>query len=290
MHYQNSNLLRTLSRWALIMSSVAALIAPAAAADLPVKAPPPAPTWDGVYLGGSIGWEKSEIDWNTTCFSNLGYCGSGSFGGDGSNPHNFSMSGARYGGYFGVNWQVLPAWIVGVEVDAAWMDQSSRVTGLVGCTTFCGVPGAHTAAGDSTSVATSWDSSIRARAGYLVTPNVLLYGTAGLALKESDATASCAAGTSPWCAISTPLQARNDNGQSFVSRVQTGWTAGGGVEWRAYGNWFVRGEYRYSGYQPWSPAFFQGNITEFHATLNSNSQMAIFGVSYLFGGTPLINK
>ena len=124
---RNSDFGRAVGRWGLIAAAIAALIAPAAAADLPVKAPPPAaPTWDGVYLGGSIGWEKTDTNWSTTCFTGNGSCTDGFFV-DGSSPYNFSTSGARYGGYFGVNWQVLPAWVVGVEADAAWMNQSSRV-------------------------------------------------------------------------------------------------------------------------------------------------------------------
>ena len=93
---------------------------------------------------------------------------------------------------------------------------------------------------------------------------------------------SCDAAMSPWCLF--------NEGQNYVSRVQTGWTAGGGIEYRAWGNWFVRGEYRYSGYQSWSPVFFQGTTDEVHATLSSHSQMAIFGLHYLFGGTPVSNK
>jgi outer membrane immunogenic protein len=289
MIYQNSRFGRAVGRWGLIAASIAALVAPAAAADLPVKAPTPAaPTWDGVYLGAAIGWEKTDTNWNTTCLTTSGQCpdspaNGGPFFTDGSSPFNFSTSGARYGGYFGVNWQVLPAWVVGVEADAAWMNQSSRVAGLIGCTTFC-VPafGPGSPVGDSTSVGTNWDASMRARAGYLVTPNALVYGTAGLALKESTASMSCDAATSPWCLF--------NEGQSQVSRVQTGWTAGGGIEYRAWGNWFVRGEYRYSGYQSWSPTFFQGTADEVHATLSTHSQTAIFGVHYLFGGTPVINK
>jgi outer membrane immunogenic protein len=280
MIYRNSNFIRAVGRWGLIAASVAALVASAAAADLPVKAPPPAPTWDGFYLGGSIGWERTDTNWTTTCFTSTGFCGPGNpFFVDGSSPQNFSGSSARYGAYFGLNWQVAPTWVVGVEADAAFFDQSSRVTGLVGCATFCGFrPGVTS---DSTTFETTWDSSIRARAGFLVTPNVLLYGTGGLALQMSNATATCIGATSPWCA--------NDRAQTFTSRVQPGWTAGGGIEWRAWDNWFVRGEYRYSGYQSWSPAFFQGTADEFHATLSSHSQMAIFGVSYLFGGTPVRN-
>jgi outer membrane immunogenic protein len=305
MIYRNSNFGRVVGRLGLIGASVASLVVPASAADMPVKAPPPTVTWDGVYLGGSIGWEQTDTNWTTTCFTASGICPDtegvvnsipGPFPVDASSPHNFSTSGARYGGFFGVNWQILPAWVVGVEADAAWMNQSSRIIGLVGCTISCetlgGTPITGNPAGDSTRVGTDWDGSFRARAGYLFTPAVLLYGTAGLAVQQSTAGMSCVGGTvpagghtstgSPWCGF--------NQGQAYVNRVQTGWTAGGGIEYRAWGNWFVRGEYRYSGYQSWSPVFFQGTQDEVHANLSSHGQMAIFGVSYLFGGTPVRNN
>jgi outer membrane immunogenic protein len=45
--------------------ALAAMVAgPAMAAELPVKAPPPAPTyydWTGVYIGASIGWARPEV-------------------------------------------------------------------------------------------------------------------------------------------------------------------------------------------------------------------------------------
>ena len=170
-----------------ITGAVAALIIPAAAADLPVKAPPPpVATWDGVYLGGSIGWEKSDTNWTTTCFTATGLCPDTqvwTFPPVGSSPHNFSMSGARYGGFFGVNWQVLPAWVVGVEADAAW--STNRLSfGLIGCTTFCMTFIGGNPAGDTTSVGTTWDGSMRARAGYLATSKCSFMGRPVLRLKR----------------------------------------------------------------------------------------------------------
>jgi opacity protein-like surface antigen len=172
MIYRNSYFGRAVGQWGLIAAAIAALVAPAAAADLPVKAPPPpALTWDGVYLGGAVGWEKTDTNWSTTCFTTDGSCTDGFFV-DGSSPHNFTTSGVRYGGYFGVNWQVLPAWVVGVEADAAWMSQSSRVVGLVGCANFCGAFGGPgvTSAGDSTSVGTNWDASMRRMRSFMEPP------------------------------------------------------------------------------------------------------------------------
>ena len=57
----------------LLLACVASLalgMGYALAADLPAKAPPPvaapAPTWDGFYVGGSVGMRISDSDWNTT--------------------------------------------------------------------------------------------------------------------------------------------------------------------------------------------------------------------------------
>src|SRR5580704_7028099 len=98
MFYRNSNFARAVGQWGLVAAAIVALIAPAAAADLPVKAPPPAaPTWDGIYLGASIGWEKTDTNWNTTCFTETGQCPDTQFGPftpDGSSPFNFSTSSA----------------------------------------------------------------------------------------------------------------------------------------------------------------------------------------------------
>lgn len=264
-----------------------ALIAPAAAADLPVKAPAPVPvsTWDGWYLGASIGWERNDSNWTTTCFADPpdGFpCGAGNpFFVDRSSPHSFNTTGPRVGGYFGVNWQVAPMWVVGVEADFGFHDRTSTVTGIVGCTIQCdpavppGTPG-FTAANDSTSVRTTWDASMRARLGFLVTPAVLLYGTAGLASKEIEANITCNGLTSPWCVF---------NQSQTITSVQHGWTVGAGIDWKAYGNWIFRAEYRYFDFRNFSPIFFQGTIDEIHTNINTRTHAALFGVSYLFGGT-----
>jgi len=60
---------------------------------------------------------------------------------------------------------------------------------------------------------------VRGRAGYLITPTLLLYGTAGFAY--GDVTAFQRSNTS------------------------TGWTAGGGAEWLFSPNWSAKVEYLY---------------------------------------------
>jgi len=260
-----------------------ALIGPAAAADLPVKAPTPVSTWDGWYLGASVGWEQTNPTWTTTCLvdATAGSCGPADpFFADTSSPHSFQTSGGRIGGYFGVNWQVAPTWVVGVEADFGFYDKTSSVTGIVGCTIFCGAFIGGTPANDSTSVRNSWDASMRARVGYLVTPNAMLYATGGLAQQAMDASVVCDGLTSPWCSF-------NEN-QTFANHIQTGWTVGAGLEWKATNNWILRGEYRYSDLGTWTPVFFPGTEDELHASITTHTQMVTFGVSYLFGGTSAV--
>lgn len=275
----------------IFLASVAccALAAPALAADLSpklVKATPvpvPVSTWDGFYIGASVGWEQTKSDWTTTCLTANGTCPQAPFFVDASSPHTFQTSGARVGAYFGVNWQVAPSWLVGVEADVGFNDKTSTVTGVVGCQINCGFRklgvGGATLAGDSTSIRTSWDGSLRVRAGYLITPTFLVYGTGGLAERMIDANVTCNGATSLWCA--------GDDNQTFSNHLQTGWTAGGGLEWRVLNNVVLRGEYRFSDYGTFSPTFFSASVDELHAKINSRSQTALFGVSYLFNGTPV---
>jgi outer membrane immunogenic protein len=60
---------------------------------------------------------------------------------------------------------------------------------------------------------------VRGRVGYLITPTLLIYGTAGFAYGQVDA----------W----------------GFSNTSTGWTAGGGVEWMFAPHWSAKAEYLY---------------------------------------------
>jgi hypothetical protein len=79
----------------------ASAVAPALAADMAVKAPPPAPLpviydWSGFYIGGNGGWGQSR-----NCVDFLGVT-------DGCRER----SGGLVGGQFGYRWQARPAGVV----------------------------------------------------------------------------------------------------------------------------------------------------------------------------------
>ena len=100
-----------------------------------------------------------------------------------------------------------------------------------------------------------WFGTVRGRVGYLFTPTLLLYGTAGFAYGEVDA----------W----------------GFNNTRTGWTAGGGVEWMFAPHWSAKAEYLYvdlssNGARTGTFGWTYGN--HFHPQLN----VVRVGVNYHF--------
>src|SRR5438067_6453880 len=87
-----------------------------------------------------------------------------------------------------------------------------------------------------------WAANIGARAGYLLTPQWLLYGTAGFGLQQIETTGACISPSlnSQYCFGPGP-QPPIRHGLTFL-----GVTVGSGVETQLAPNWLLRGEYRFS--------------------------------------------
>lgn len=135
---------------------------------------PPLPSWTGLYAGINAGglWNglsaSTSPDWSRlTVASDMSYPRAFSA----LPPMNFgwsNKSGFAGGGQIGYNWQVTHRIVVGVETD------------------FQGVAGGSDAwssdwAGASARHSPNSVGSVRGRAGYLVTPNLQVYGTGGMA-------------------------------------------------------------------------------------------------------------
>jgi outer membrane immunogenic protein len=236
-----------MKKLATAIAAIALIGTPALAADLarkmPVKAPPPPPapvfSWTGFYAGVELGAKWADTTWTTTSLSS----GGGFFPVDASSPRNYDPSGFRWGGYVGYHWQVFSQWLWGVEADWAGANKTDTAAGIPGCTIGCPSPPGPGA--DTSSVKMGWDASVRARLGYLVTPDILAYATGGIAWQRVEASATCQhSGPDPLCfALAGDPFATGTN-----SKILTGWTVGGGLEYRIYGNWLLRGEYRYSNF------------------------------------------
>jgi len=108
-----------------ILSSAIALVAltgSAVAADMAVKAPPPAPlpviyNWSGFYIGGNGGWGSSHNCWDFVTLA-------GPVFSDGCRDRD----GGLLGGQIGYRWQ-SNQFVFGLEAQGDWADlSSSRVS------------------------------------------------------------------------------------------------------------------------------------------------------------------
>ena len=232
----------------------------------------------------ALGGKWADASWTTTSTSDL----PGTVV-DGSSPRNYHPAAFRAGGYAGYNYQIAN-WLVGIEADLAWADKTETATGIPGCTILC-VPGFPGPGVDVSSVRMGWDASIRTRLGYLVTSDLLLYATGGVAWQSIEVSGTCQHSFSdPICidAVGEPFDTQTN------TKTLTGWTAGVGVE-KILGNWLLRGEYRYSDFGTLNGALnFQapgappGQDT-LRYNLAVNTHIVTLGLAYKFGG-PVVAK
>ncbi len=204
------------------------------AADLP--APPSAPYTKAPIVSPLTNWSGFYI---------------GAMGGYGSEntSDQFAIKGGFAGGTIGYNWQ-FGQFVAGIEADGAWADINNSVTQV-----FPGV-GTLTATAKVDSLAT-----IRGRFGVAV-DQVLLYGTAGLALADAKLGA-----IAPGVAVSD-------------SQTLTGWTAGAGIEWMFLPHWSVKGEYLYRSFS--GQTFFAAQLPPGVQTGTLNINSGQVGINYHF--------
>jgi outer membrane immunogenic protein len=266
----------------LITTATLALIGtPALAADMPVKAPPTVmavpPSWSGFYGGLDLGARWANNVWTTTNIQPLLVpLVPGITALDGSRTA-LDSTAARIGAYGGYNWQIAPAWIVGLELDAGWANNRSTVNPVpgTGSAAFVGInPPVGT-------VKENWDGSLRGRLGTLITPDTLIFVAGGLALQQVELSANCAGGGLVGFCL-TPQSQSND-------KTMPGWTVGGGADYKIGSNWIARLEYRYADFgtfaqQFFPPCFVAGAVCDqrFTANVHVKTQMLNLGLAYRF--------
>ena len=222
---------------------MAAFAGPAKAA-MPVKAPRAAAvawSWSGFYLGGHAGYGWGRDPFTDPFGSTLILTG-------------INSNGFVGGFQAGANWQ-SGAWVGGLELDLSG-------TAIKGSTSRSApIP-------DGTRSVTRTDKfdllgSARARLGYLVWPNLLLYGTGGLAWTR------LVQSTDDIEVITGGDGAGVDSSTSSNPSWRFGWVAGLGVETRLWdSNWLARVEYLHydfldsgSDFSTGSPSFTSGHLT-----------------------------
>jgi iron complex outermembrane receptor protein len=114
----------------------------------------------------------------------------------------------------------------------------------------------NTIGGGSVTASLSWIGTFRARLGYTLTPNILAYGTGGLAYGAVRASSTHWTSAQTYEAENGAAESSTQSmipGFSNYSGFRAGWTAGGGIEWMLRDNWSLRAEGLY--YNLGSPSF-----------------------------------
>jgi outer membrane immunogenic protein len=218
---------------------------------------PEALSWTGFYVGAAAGVRanqtKGTLD-QATIFP-LGLPPINRLDGCACFLDNsFDTSSAKVSPYFGYNWQFNSKWVAGIEGDFGFANRTSTLFGnsLPGAARFAASNGLN----DSFAVKTSWDASIRARLGYLVNPNTLIYLTGGAAWMKVEQSSRC--DTAAQDVLAAPGFVVEEFGGCVPgllapavitqSTVKPGFTIGAGGETKLWSNWILRGEYRYADY------------------------------------------
>jgi outer membrane immunogenic protein len=194
--------------------------------------------------------------------------------------NNTAFRGGIYGGY---NWQVSPLWVLGIEGDVGWANNTTTLNGMDYPISILNTFGG--AAGNTFAVKTTWDASARARAGLLVNPTFLLYVTGGAAWLHLESTSTCDTVAVAFGSICIPgLYAPS---AITNSTTRTGWTVGGGIESMIYRNWVARAEYRYADFGTISNTDTRTapgiNPLVVSYDLRVRTHTALFGIAYKFG-------
>jgi len=246
-------------------------LSPAAlAADIiPLKAPPPPIwTWTGFYIGGNVGYSWGKANW---VYDNPS--------GTGTNSGSEKLDGFIGGLQVGYNWQLNQTWVLGLEADI----QGSAEKGSSGFSDpyFCDscLGGAEEAVNGAVGSDIRWFGTVRGRAGVLINPTVLLYGTGGLAYGGISASGSFM-DTAP-APICTPAACNWGFNQTTI---KIGWTVGGGVEGAIADsrNWTWKVEYLYVNYGTLSGNGFSTDVGPYSWSTNVTDNVLRVGVNYIF--------
>jgi outer membrane immunogenic protein len=241
----------------------------AMAADLPRKAPPAPPppppplTWTGCYIGANIGgvFTRVEADFN--------------FGDVSTNNSGFTG-----GGQIGCDYQFAGGWVIGIR------NMFNGTTGSedININRF----GDPIFDGARVNIKNTWFDALTARLGYAWSPTWLLYFQGGAVWGNVKAELT-GVGTGFFgfdvCSVGGVTC---DFGSA--SRTRTGWTAGGGVEWRFAPQWsaFLEGNYYDFGDRDRTistnigPGIFCGGGCPFNT--KATAATVLVGVNWRWGG------
>jgi outer membrane immunogenic protein len=231
--------------------------------------------WKGFYIGANVGGAFGGSNARTSTVTDP----SGYFA-DSSVPavnavgdQHIDLNGFTGGGQIGYNGTVGKTFLVGLEADFGSLNLGESTSGTAEYPCCAG-----TFFTVNQRVSTSWLFTARPRVG-ITFGKALVYGTAGLAV--------------------TNIRHQELFTDTFANALEfggnkenrTGWTAGGGVEFKLASHWSAKGEYLYTGFGKVSststnltadvaPGSFPTNVFTHSADFHANIVRA--GLNYRF--------
>ena len=224
-----------MKRFLLATVALAALSAPAAAADLatkyPVKAVPvPVFSWTGFYIGGNFGYGGDKFNFTESKIDTYWYSDSYDPSPiDYSATDTINSSGFFAGGQIGYNYQFANNVVIGIETDLQW-------SGIEGKHDYTYVDQWGYTETSSFGASVDYFGTIRARLGYAY-DRFLPYITGGAAYGKTKIESTYTE-FAPW--YSSPyLWSQSESSTNW------GWTIGAGAEYAITNNWTLKAEYLY---------------------------------------------
>ena len=227
------------SRAAIVSASAPAVSTPFEETAFYPRSGPAGP-WTGFYFGlnagGVIGTHQNITTSGLDAYDYPGTAVGDAFASSALSSIGLGgNSGFIGGGQIGYNYQI-DNFVLGVEADF----QGATANGA-GQTSGAGYdPTSGVAPITVTQVQTALINfgTVRARAGYLVTPTLLAFVTGGLAYGQTHVNAAM-------FSVDTSGSVPPETGGTSYGSFHSGWTAGAGVEWMFLPNWSAKLEYLY---------------------------------------------
>jgi outer membrane immunogenic protein len=226
-------LLATLATAALASSAISSGASAADLAPAPTtyaKAPKvsPATNWSGFYGGANVGYGWGNVDTDLADATPPPSLGNSNIL---SQSLNGRSSGAIGGGQIGYNWQT-GRFVAGLEADVQGSGIKGTATKSPYAVAFTPDVGETLTA--SSEQRLSWFGTVRGRIGVTITPDLLVYGTGGLAFGEVGNTGNTIDMNGGFPSLSHP---------AMTSQTQAGWAVGAGAEWMFARGWSAKVEY-----------------------------------------------
>jgi outer membrane immunogenic protein len=222
---------------AFVLASVVALASPISAQ---------AQEWKGAYAGvyAGYGWGDNSVKYTPNDINMQAIAG-GVFSSTFPGPASITPDGAVAGLQLGYNFRLGSNLVLGVEADLNMGDVNGS-----GSSFLCFACGVGTLPGNALAEQeVKLFGTVRGRVGWLLTKDLLLYGTYGFAYAKVEESVVFNSGSA--VGVSTGAFAFNCTGTGAncftgnSSRTATGRTFGGGVEFALTKNVTLRGDYTY---------------------------------------------